>query len=65
MNDTKEIKMFNHGVFQEYLQNKMEYLKELESKEKDPYKKWNIQDQLKLCEELFQSYKTSVETQLK
>lgn len=61
----QELKMFNHGVFSEYLQSKIEYLTKLETKEKDPYKKWNLQEQVKLCNELFQAYKTSVETQLK
>lgn len=61
----QELKMFNHGVFLEYLQSKIEYLTKLETKEKDPYKKWNLQEQVKLCNELFQAYKTSVETQLK
>ena len=57
--------MFNHGVFQEYLQRKLEYLQEMESKEKEPYTKWNYQEQIKLVTELFGAYKTSVEEQLK
>ncbi len=65
MNKEKELKLFNHGIFQEYIQSKLEYLTIQMSKESDPYKKWNFQEQIKLCEEFFNAYKDSVNSQLK
>ncbi len=60
----KNITLFNHGVFQEYLQSKLEYIEKQKSQEKDPYKKWNLVEQIILLNELFEAYKVTVDTQL-
>ncbi len=59
-----EIKMFNHGIFQEEIQTKLQELNILKSKELDPYMKWNYIEQIKLVTGLLQSYKDSVKKQL-
>lgn len=59
-----EIKMFNHGMFQEEIQLKLEEIHSLKSKELDPYKQWNYAEQIKLLEELLIKYKNSVNKQL-
>ncbi len=58
------IKMFNHGMFQMVLQEKLEELHRLKSKEIDPYKQWNYADQIALTEELLVKYKNTVNIQL-
>lgn len=59
-----EVKMFNHGIFQQYLNNKLDYLFKEKVKEVDPYKKWNLEEQIRLTEEFLNAYKTTVEVQL-
>ena len=57
-------KLFNHGIFQEKLQDKLNHLLELRQTETDPYAQWNLEEQSKLVTELLETYKITVSSQL-
>lgn len=60
----KDLIMFNHGVFQQELQDKLEELHHNKALETDPYKQWNYDEQIKLVSEILVKYKKSVDQQL-
>ncbi len=58
------VKLFNHGVFQQLLQEKIESVVQLRGLEKDPYKQWNLDDQVAILTNLLEEYKGTVSSQL-
>ena len=56
--------LFNHGIFEEILNNKLELLYKLYKKETDPYVQYSIKEQIRIVEVLRLDYKKTVEEQL-
>jgi hypothetical protein len=48
---------FNHGVYKEVIQQKLEELVELREQTKDPYEQIDLDDARKMVDELFRYYK--------
>lgn len=58
-----EIKMINLGVYYEHLKKEIETLLIQEKSEKDPYKRWNLSEQVKLVNKLLADYDTLIMNQ--
>mgnify|MGYP000686659790 CR=1 FL=1 len=56
-NDTRKDYMFNHGVFKEILQNKLDELWEKRHESTDPYEQMCLDSSRKIVESLFRHYK--------
>lgn len=51
-----DFKMINLGVYYEYLKSEIEELMIKRDKEKDPYEKYNLIEQIKLLNRLLSNY---------